>query len=114
MDKFQQAQKDAEKEFTPQERSLQEDISQRRESFRQKAVERFRAAGALGDDVSSPEARRLMDGINEVAADYVTNYAKISGDETGKLDKDSWNKKFNDYENDMLDFMSRWASNVKS
>ena len=64
-------------------------------------------------DTSSPEARRLLDGINEVAADYVMNYSKIASDD-GSLDKDAWNKQFQQYEADMLAFMKQWAVNVKN
>lgn len=90
------------------------DVGDRSDAFKKKAMQSLKEAGVLGDDLSSPEARRLLTGIDEVSADYSQNYAKIVGDESGKLDKEEWKRKFEQYESDMLKVMSEWGKGVKS
>lgn len=78
-DKWSEAQSERMK---PEEKALMEDVSNRSKAFREKAVNEFRALNVLGTDTSSPDARRIINGINEVAQDYAMNYSKIAGDTT--------------------------------
>ena len=57
---------------------------------------------------SAPETRRLLDGINEVAADVATNYMKITHDDSGNVNEAEWNGKFSAYEGDMVNFIKAW------
>lgn len=111
--KFQEFQKRKESEMSQEEKDVAKGLTERRDAFKQKAIEAFRKSGALGYDVSAPDARKMLDGIDEVAADYVGNYAKIVGDDTGYLDKTKWNQRFDEYEADMLASMTQWAEQIR-